>query len=284
MVLEDDTAIVSPTARKSSYTDWLPSVNLRFDFSETTVGRVSVYKAVVRPRVEEVAFRVAIEDGEAELGNPDLNPFSSWNYDASISFYPTELSVLSAGVFYKKVDDFIFIQQLEDFVFQGRELDEAVIAQNGDSAKVKGLEINYQQHFGFLGEPWDAFLIAFNYTFVDSEANTGDRVINLPKQSNNIGSFMIGYDKHGFDLRLAFKYRDSYIDELVEEGYDRYTDEHTQIDLTAKYRFNENWQMYGEISNLGDEPEYYYAGNKSRVYQYDEYGTSWAIGLQYNFH
>jgi TonB-dependent receptor len=282
-ILEDDMAIVTPISAKKSYTDWLPSANLKFDFSETLVGRASVYKSVVRPRVEEVAYRVSVEDGEAELGNPELDPFISWSYDASISWYPTELSVLSAGVFYKDIDDFIFLQELEDYEFQGQVLDEAIIALNGDSAQVTGLELNYQQHFGFLGAPWDGFLVGLNYTFVDSDANTGDRKITLPKQSENIGSFMLGYEKHGFDLRFAVKYRDRYIDELVEEGYDRYTDAHLQMDITAKYRFNDNWQVYLEVVNLNDEPEYYYAGRKSRAYQYDEIGTAYALGLQWNF-
>lgn len=281
--LEDDIAVVTPISAKNNYTDWLPSVNLKFDFSETLVGRASVYKSVVRPRVEEVAYRVAVEDGEAELGNPDLDPFVSWNYDASISWYPTELSVLSAGVFYKDIDDFIFIQEIGDYEFQGVVLDEAIIALNGDSAQVSGLELNYQQHFGFLGAPWDGFLIGLNYTFVDSEANTGERKVTLPKQSENIASFMLGYEKHGFDLRLALKYRDSYIDELVEEGLDRYTEAHVQLDLTAKYRFNDNWQVYLEVVNLNDEGEYYYAGRKSRAYQYDDIGTAYALGLQWNF-
>jgi hypothetical protein len=35
--------------------------------------------------------------------------------------------------------------------------------------------------------------------------------------------------------------------------------------------------------NIGDEPEYYYAGNANRALQYDEFGTTSAIGIQYNF-
>jgi len=281
--LEDDMAVITPIQAKKNYTDWLPSANLRYDFSETIVARASVYKSVVRPRVEEVAYRVSIEDGEAELGNPDLDPFVSWNYDASVAWYPTELSVLSAGVFYKDIDDFIFLQEIEGFEYQGRELDSALIALNGDSAQVTGIELDYQQHFGFLGAPWDAFLIGLNYTYVDSEANTGEREISLPKQANNIASFLLGYEKHGFDLRLAVKYRDSYIDELVDEDYDRYIDSHTQVDLTAKYRINDAWQVYAEVVNLNGEPEYYYAGRKNRLYQYDEIGTAYALGLQWNF-
>ena len=281
--LPEDTVFVTPIAAKNSYTDVLPSANIRFEFSEALIGRASVFRSVVRPRVEDVAFRVAIEDNEGEIGNPDLDPFRAWNLDASIAYYPTELSVISAGVFYKRIEDFIFVQVLDDFEFQGRTFDEAVIALNGEDADVYGIELNYQQHFGFLSAPWDAFLIGLNYTYVDSEGDTGDRKIDLPKQSSNIASFLIGYDKHGVDIRLAMKYRDRYIDELDEPGLDRYTDDHMQWDLTAKYRFSDSWQVYAEIANLGDEPEFYYAGNSRRLLQYDVYGTTSAIGIQYNF-
>jgi TonB-dependent receptor len=191
--------------------------------------------------------------------------------------------VLSAGVFYKRIEDFIFVQVLEDYAFEGRVFDEIVIAQNGDDADVKGIELNYQQHFGFLGAPWDAFLIAVNYTLVDSEADTGDRIIALPKQSDSVASFMIGYDKHRLNLRLSMSHRGAYLDELVEEGYDRYTAARTTWDLTARYAINDNWQIYAEVANMGDAPEHYYSGRKSRLLQYDKFGTSAALGVQWVF-
>lgn len=279
----EDTLIVNTVQSSRSYGDLLPSANIRFDFSENVVGRASIYRSVVRPRVEDVAFRVAIEDGEGELGNPALDPYRAWSIDASIAFYPTELSVVSGGVFHKRIDDFIFVQTLDDYEFLNRTFDEAIIALNGEEATVLGFEFTYQQHFGFLGAPFDAFLVGLNYTYVDSEGNTGDRDINLPKQAGNIGSFTLGYDKHGLDVRLAMKYRDSYVDELVEPGLDRYTADHLRWDLTAKYGLSDNWQIYAEIANLGDEPEYYHAGKSGvRMLQYDQFGTTSAIGFQYN--
>ena len=279
----EDTLIVNTVQSSRSYGDLLPSANIRFNFSENVVGRASIYRSVVRPRVEDVAFRVAIEDGEGELGNPALDPYRAWSIDASIAFYPTELSVVSGGVFHKRIDDFIFVQTLDDYEFLNRTFDEAIIALNGEEATVLGFEFTYQQHFGFLGAPFDAFLVGLNYTYVDSEGNTGDRDINLPKQAGNIGSFTLGYDKHGLDVRLAMKYRDSYVDELVEPGLDRYTADNLRWDLTAKYGISDNWQIYAEIANLGDEPEYYHAGKSGvRVLQYDEFGTTSAIGFQYN--
>ena len=283
MPVAEDTVFVTPVRETNSYSDILPSINLRYEFRENLIGRASVHRSVVRPRVEDVAFRAEVDGDEIELGNPLLDPFRAWNADASLAFYPTELSVLSAGIFWKSIEDFIFIQTIDDYEFAGRTFDEATIALNGEDADVFGIELNYQQHFGFLGAPWDAFLIAINYTYVDTEATTDDRKVNLPKQSRNIASFMLGYDKHGFDLRLAMKYRDRYIDELEGEGEDRYTDTHLQWDLTAKYRINDSWLVYAEIANLGNEPEYYYSGRRTRVLQYDEFGTTSALGVQYNF-
>ncbi len=284
VALDDDTVFITSVQEKNSYADLLPSVNARYEFNEDLIGRASVHRSVVRPRVEDVAFRVAIDGDEAELGNPSLDPFRAWNADVSLSYYPTDLSVMSAGVFWKQIDDFIFVQTIDDYEFAGRTFDEATIAQNGDQADGIGIELNYQQHFGFLGAPWDAFLVGVNYTHVDASATTVDgRKIDLPKQSRNIAGVMLGYDKHGFDIRLAMKYRDRYIDSLEGEGEDRYTDEHLQWDLTLKYSVSDNWLVYAEVSNLGDRPEYYYSGRRNRALQYDEFGTTAALGVQYNF-
>ncbi|MGI9233289.1 MAG: TonB-dependent receptor [Woeseiaceae bacterium] len=279
----EDTVIVTPISATNSYTDVLPSANIRFEFSDRLVGRASIFRSVVRPRVEEVALRVEIEDGEGVLGNPDLDPFKAWNLDASLAFYPTELSVVSVGVFYKEIEDFIFIQQIDDYDFLGTTLDQAEIALNGEDATALGIELNYQQHFGFLSPPFDGLIVGMNYTYVDAEADTGDRKVDMPKQSANIANLMLGYEKGGFDIRAAMKYRDEYIDELVDPDYDRYTADHTQWDVTARYRFSDSWLVYAELTNLGDEPEHYYSGNRNRLFQYDEYGTISAIGIQYNF-
>ena len=84
-------------------------------------------------------------------------------------------------------------------------------------------------------------------------------------------------------MRLSLNYRDKYIDELDDVGSDRYTDTRTRWDFTAKYRMNDSWQLYTEIANLTNEPEYYYSGVADRALQYDEFGSSIALGIQYNY-
>lgn len=280
-VLEDDLVTVTAVQNDNSYTDVLPSINLRYDLTDTIVTRAAVSRSVVRPGFEEVASRIAVEDNEASIGNPELEPYSAWNYDLSLEYYPSEISVISAGLFYKSIEDYIFTQVLDDFEFGGRTYDEVEIAQNGDDAEVLGLEFNYQQQFGFLPSPFDGLLVSLNYTWVDSEGTFAGRDLPLPKQSDNIAGFVLGYEKYGLDLRLAMSYRDRYLDEVVEEGLDRYTDSHNQWDLTAKYHVNDKWMVYAELINLNDEPAFYYAGSKRRTLQYDEFGRTTVIGLQY---
>ncbi len=47
----------------------------------------------------------------------------------------------SAGVFWKTIEDFIFVQVIDDFEFLGRTFDEASIALNGEDADVMMHEI-----------------------------------------------------------------------------------------------------------------------------------------------
>jgi len=282
-LLEDEETLdVTEVAADKSYTDVLPSVNIRYDIGDDFIIRGAVAKSVVRPGFEAVASRLAIEVDEANAGNPELEPFSAWNIDGSFEYYPTDLSIVSAGFFYKKIDDFIFERVFEDVTFAGQEFSELTISENGDEATVLGLELNYQQAMNFLPSPFDGFLVNVNYTYVDSEATVGERDIALPKQSENLGGITLGYDKYDFDVRLAYKYRDTYIDELgLEDGGDRFTDAHARVDLTIKYQPTDSLTLYAEFSNLTDEPEYYYQGDESRLLQYDEYGKTSAFGIQF---
>jgi len=85
-------------------------------------------------------------------------------------------------------------------------------------------------------------------------------------------------------VRLAGNYRSSFLDEVGDDPLgDRYTDDFFQVDLTARYEVSENLMITAEAINLNDEPEYYYFGNRSRLSQYDEYGTTYGMGVRYTF-
>ena len=62
----------------------------------------------------------------------------------------------------------------------------------------------------------------------------------------------------------------------------RYTDDHAQLDFNIKYKYSNNLSIKFEISNITDEPEFYYWGYSDRLSQYDEYGTTYSVGIRYN--
>ena len=291
VVLADDTVFVTPQSFSRDYTDWLPSATLRYEAASNLVLRGGAFRSVVRPGIGKIAPRFIIEESDAgeregEFGNPDLQPFEAWNFDVSAEWYFAPEAVLSGGVFYKKIDNFIVDAEFANGVFNGVPYDEAVIPINGEEATVKGFEFNYQQVLSFLPEPLDGFLVGFNYTYTDSEGDVLGRKIPLPASSENTFNATLGYEKGPVSLRLAASYRDKYLDELGgDEETDRYVADHIQYDLSAKYKVSPNVQIVAELVNLGDEPYVAYQNgpNGKRLLQYEEYSWTGKLGVRATF-
>ena len=288
----DGSPVFEPVRADNDYTDVLPSINVRYEQNPQTIWRGSLTTSVVRPNFSFVAPTQLIEieedDGEierkAELGNPDLDPLTATNFDIGVEFYPGGIGVVSAGFFYKDIQDFVVLADVADFNPDFSGFDEAIQPINGDDAEVFGIELGFVRKMDFLQYPWDGLLVSANYTYVDSEATLPGRVgtIPLPRTSENVGNFAIGYEQGPWSLRIALTYRDAYLDaieELDDPAFDRYADAHTQIDLSAKYRINPNFQVYFEAINVNDEPFFAYFGEPRFLSQYEEYGWTAQLGV-----
>ena len=282
----------------NDYTNILPSVNLKYQFNEKLIGRAAYYAAVVRPAFGDMAPAVRFNDDrdEVELGNPDLDPYDADNFDLSLEYYPSGLSVMSVGVFYKDISDAIFPANYDidevpasvDLSFLPADvladIEEVNTFINVGKSELYGVEFNYVQSLSELNEMLDGFLVSANLTLTDSESTLPDgRTVPFLKQSDTVWNIALGYDKGPWDLRVSANYRGDYIDELVEENLDRTTDDRLMVEASAKYRVNDNLQVYLEGKNLTDEPEYYYFGNERRLSQYDEFGTSVVFGARYTY-
>lgn len=291
----DGDPVFEPVTASKTYTDWLPGLHLRWEPVDSVVVRASATRTIARPNFAESAPYQVIEieedDGEfernAELGNPDLAPLRSTNLDLSVEYYPGDIAVFSAGVFYKDITDFIVIADVAgEGVFA--DFDEAIQPLNGDDADVTGFELGWTQRFSFLPGAWDGLLLSVNHAWIDSESTLPFReeTVPLPRQSDRVGNIAIGWEKYGFSVRLAGTYRSAYLDEIGElddPAFDRYADDHFQIDLAAKYRINDNFQVYFNAVNLNDEPFYAYFGSRRHNSQFEEYGRTYELGLQANF-
>jgi TonB-dependent receptor len=290
-VVDEDTLVVTPNGFKNSYTDILPSASLRFDATDDVVLRAGVFKSVVRPGPEQISPRFLIEendegDREGEFGNPDLKPYRAWNFDVSAEYYFAQNAVVQIGGFYKTVENFIVDAEYEEFTFNGIYADEAVIPINGDKAKIKGVEFNYQHALTMLPGALDGLLVGFNYTYTDATGTVDGRKIPLPASSKNNFNASLGYEKGPISLRATVAYRDEYLDKLGgDPEEDRYVKDHMQWDFTAKYKINDYIRLYGELVNLNDEP--YVAFQKGpkgdRLLQYETYSWTGKLGVKATF-
>ncbi|MCK0070591.1 TonB-dependent receptor [Kordiimonas laminariae] len=298
----EDVTSVSPVNTDRDYGHWLPSVNLRYELKPNLLLRAAYFRSVVRPNIDdiiptgEIEFEDEFEDGEIDrttegtIGNGALVPLTSNNLDFGIEWYPNNDSIISAGVFYKKIKNFVVDRTLEDVTINGIDFSEVVQPFNGDEATVKGIELNYQQALTFLPGPLDGIILGLNYTYVDSDAtiDTGEEVreIPLPRTSKNIANIVLGYEKGPLTLRAALTYRDEYLDEVDSEGFgDRYVLDHKQWDFSASYEIYDGVKLYGTMSNVNDRPfqAAFRTGGQDFLAQYEEYDWTASFGVKAKF-
>ena len=291
----DPDVLVTPVSFKRSYTQWLPSLTLRFAAQNDLIVRAAVNRSLVRPRLSRLAPRFTInEDGEAEFGNPDLKPFESWNFDGTIEYYMSSNGAITAGVFYKKVKNFEVLSRDGDpGSFNGIDYQEALIPINGDSGDIFGFEASFAQTFDMLPAPFDGMLFQANYTYTDATGTvptdgdlTDPREIALPSASKNTFNVVLGYSKGPLDLRAAGTYRDGYLDELGDDPEtDRFVDNHFQLDLSARYNVTKQIRLFAEWINVNNAKYFAFQNfnDRRRLLQYEAYGSTFKFGVRASF-
>ena len=297
----NDGDINDPITGSKDYTFVSPSINVKYFVSDEIVIRGALWRALSRPGFGQASTVAQIQsenDGTftGEMGNPDLDPYEANNFDLSVEKYG-ENNSFSLGYFKKDIDNAIYplvtAGTINGIVF--RELETYV---NTGPSDVSGFELNVFQELDFLPEPFDGLFLSANITKTDGEStlNVDNGTITFPfrKLSDKNSNFSIGYDKGKFDIRLSAVSRTPYLDYLADEDAPgdvqgelsldniRYTDDHTQYDFNLKYKINDNFSIKFDISNITDEPEFYYWGTSDRLSQYDLYGTTYSVGIRYN--
>ncbi len=293
----DQEVTIEPFSGSNSYTDFFPSLQGVYRISDQLHLRGGLTRTIARPSYRDARARQQItidrdDDGVVErvanIGNPSLEPLYSTNADFELTYYPEgNLSAASIGVFYKDITDF-FVET--DIAGQApfEDFDRVSQTVNGEEAQVKGVELSYVQQLGFLPAPWDGFLVAANYTYVDSEAGVPfrDEPIPLPEQSDHIANFSIGYENDVFSTRVAANYRGTFFDGVEESddpSQDRFHDAELRVDFQADYRLDDNWTAMLNVTNLTDEPFYAYLGDPDYSAQFDQFGRTFELGLRAQF-
>ncbi len=282
---DGDLEAINQNTFSKDYTNVLPSVIARYNFSENGAMRASWTNTIARPKFGDAAFRTQTnrEDEELVTGNPDLDPYKSMNWDLSFEYYWEPLGYLSVSGFVKNIEDFVFLSVGEESIDVGGEDFDLITFRNGETANILGVELAYQQQFVDLPSPWDGLGVFTNWTFAQSDADIGrSEDVRMPKQSDTTGTIAVSYEKYGFFLRLAGTFRSDFADAFGEDPEDdELHDSNFQWDVTTSYEINNNWTAFAEFININNEPTRRSYAFTGRPLQYEEYSWTANVGIKW---
>ncbi len=276
---------------RNDYHHWLPGLHAIYQLNDSSQLRAAWTNTVVRPTFGQLFPGFVIDGDEAEFGNPQLDVLESSNFDLGIEHYMGKAGAVSAFVFYKNIENFVYSADLAG-TGEYAAFAEAKTYANGDKADVYGLELAYSQQFEWLPAPWNGLLLSANGTFTRSDAdieqfnpdtgNMTSRSISLPGQSDTSGNLILGWENDRMSLRVATNYQSDYLDEVgnvLDKRYDTHVDDQFFVDISAHYFLTKQLQIFVEAQNITDESYYAYTGDRSFNAQYEEYGPTYKVGL-----
>jgi len=271
-----------------SYTDVLPSLNLRFFLNDQIQLRLAAAKAIVRPTFAQlnpftslgfsfdangapngvgVGGRTTAFTGTA--GNPDLKPTRANQFDASLEWYFGKSNSLTLAAFYKDISNYIFAGVAsQTYTSGGQTLTFDVTRQtNGAHGKIKGFELAYTQFFDGLPGALGGLGFQGNLTFVDSsggantavnvfDANqtTNAKISNLPLEGLSKWSYNVAaiYEKYGVSARLAYNWRSHYLltTSAANINYPVWSEAYGQLDGSVLVSLNKHIKVGVQGTNL----------------------------------
>ena len=268
---------------------------MKYDVNDDFKVRASFTNTIARPKYSALAPNITIKrsDNEISLGNPGLKPTLSYNFDLSGEYYFKSIGLVSAGIFYKKINDFIVDQTLRNYSYNGTTYTKFSQPRNSGNADLLGVEVAYQRDFNFIAPSLKCIgfygTYTYSYSRVDNfnfEGRENESSLRLPGSPEHTANASLFFEKSGLSIRLSYNYASAFIDEMgSEKFYDRYYDAVNYMDANASYTFGKKLKttFYAEANNLLNQPLRYYQGTKDRTMQSEHYGIKVNAGVKINF-
>lgn len=272
-----NSATAVPLTLKSSYWDYLPSLNARLKLTDNLFARFAASKTITRPTFGSLSPSLTLNANPVDpnlnsgsQGNPDLKPVRSTAYDVSLEYYFNRSDVAYVAAFHKDVTGFI------GSFSEPRTYDGVTYlirtSRNLNPATIKGFEVGFQTFFTSLPAPFDGLGLQANFTYVDSSTPTtvsglagsvDAPLTNLSKTSYNIIAI---YEKGPFSARVAYNYRSTFVTGfayfvntgLLNQEMNGYAD----LDASLNYSVTKNVQIAIQGVNLTNELRYQFFGSR----------------------
>jgi outer membrane receptor protein involved in Fe transport len=310
---------IEERSSSQEYGELLPMLNAKINILQNTDNsngldiRLAATRAITRPDFYNLTPFISIQTagGAIRRSEPTLLPTTAWNYDAFLTLFSNKYGLFTIGAFYKELEDI-------DFIY-GREVDRAIIEERfgeefglsdgytvieplnaTETTTILGAEIEVQTNLSFLPSPLDGIILYGNYSRINSEAFYPQRVAEfsfetftttlydstrvggMPGQSRDIANVSLGYDKGGFSGRISWAYQGSALDFIgANELLDGYIEAYSRIDISAKYKINDQISILANVNNLTNRYDQTFTGSNRLPGSNSIFGTMTWVGIRY---
>lgn len=301
--------VLAPNHFTGSYNTVLPSVSLKYAVGNNSYLRFVYARGLSRPDpgndlAQALDWTVAANGGNRNsisFGNPNLKAETGDDFDVLFDHYLHSFGILSAGYFYKRLENPIITSQfdLNNYQPPGGPLGNWLATEpvNGGSAWVSGLEFNYVQQFSSLPGMLSGLGIWANYDY------TGSSISGIPGRSDHPrlvatspNEFNISptFDYHRVSINVgmsynqaniyAYQYTDGLPGGVNGPLSDIYFYSHFQIDAQGSVKMGHGVQLVVYGLNLNNEVFGFYQGSPQYMIQREYYKPTVAAGIRWTLH
>ncbi|MFC2116413.1 TonB-dependent receptor domain-containing protein [Bacteroidota bacterium] len=247
---EQDRDIFKDTTATNNYYNILPQIHLRIKPTSWFDIRLAYTNTLSRADYNQLAPKEIVNSSAqtVNLGNTELKPAASENFDIIFTFYQSRFGLFTVGAFQKNIENFLWTRKA--LIRTDTDTDPAVLklaestvgydvyypVNNKNMSTIKGLEFDLQTNLDFL--PVKGFVFNANFTIMESHTKYSETLIEqvvnpdygivpfapraitvnhdtayadrLLSQPNYLANLGLGYDnrKWGTSVRLSFNFQD----------------------------------------------------------------------------
>ena len=306
-----DLPILVDRSDSHSYTDILPSVNLKLEIADNQYVRLAAGKYMARARMDDMRATLSAGVGVDQTwsgggGNTKLEPWRADAIDLGYEFYFSSASYFGLSYFYKDLESYIYNDQvLFDFTGLPNESGFTPISNigtmsqptNGEGGTVDGTELSFVLDGELLNEYLTGFGIVGSFSWTDSDIQPDgpESSTSLPGLSDKVRSLTAYYERDGFSFRISQRYRSAFRGEVPQlfanRGFSEISADE-QIDAQISYEPQsgalEGTTFLFQVNNLTNSPYETNLGtqleNGAHLPEfYEEYGRQFLFGVNYKF-
>ncbi len=238
------------TSAQNEYYNLLPQIHLRIKPTSWFDIRLAYTNTLSRADYNQLAPKelINVTNQSVVLGNTELQPAKSENFDIIFTFFNQRFGLLTLGAFHKNIEGFLWNRTA--LIRAGTDTDPELLKlpnstlgysvdyplNNKNLSTIRGLEFDLQSNLVFL--PVKGFVFNANFTIMKSQTTYSETLIQralnpdfgvvpgaprvilvnydtgyvdrVLSQPNYLANFGLGYDnnKIGLSVRLSFNFQD----------------------------------------------------------------------------